>query len=62
MNQKTRKTKKAMVLLLSLAMILTSVFSMPLSYAADEKEDPLPESMQVGVGGVVDEGAEAQKN
>ena len=60
MNQKTRKTKRAMVLLLSLAMILTSVFSMPLSYAADEKEDPLPDSMQVGVGGVVDEGADVE--
>lgn len=60
MNQKTRKTKRAMILLLSLAMILTSVFSMPLSYAADEKEDPLPDSMQVGVGGVVDEGADVE--
>ncbi|MBQ3281008.1 MAG: hypothetical protein IJH41_01240 [Eubacterium sp.] len=59
MNQKQNRTKRAIVLLLAVAMILTSVFSMPLSYAANENVDDLSDldTMQVGVSGVVDKDA-----
>ena len=60
MNQKPKKTKRALILILSVVMILTSVFSMPLSYAANEKSEDLSDldTMQVGVSGVMDKDAE----
>ena len=61
MNKKNNKPKKLLVLLLSAAMLMTSVFSMPISYADEKKEAPTDnETMQVGVSGVVDEDADVE--
>lgn len=60
----TNKPNKTLTLILAVVMILTSVFSMPASYADSEdaaiKDSEKMEAVQVGVGGVVDEDAEVR--